>query len=152
MSEFKTIETQEQLDAIVGERIKRERKTIESRYEGYLSPTEVEEKYKGWMSPEEVEEKYKEYLSPEEATKKDARIKNYETDSVKTRIALETGLPYKAVTYLQGEDEASIQKSAESLKSLMGSTGAAPLASTEPTGVNDKDTAIRKMLKDLKGE
>ena len=104
MSDFKVIETQEQLDAIIGERLKRERETIRKEYEGFLSPEDATKKYAGYLSPEDEKKKYSGYLSPEEVAKKDAQIKQYETDSVKTRIAHEAGLSYEAIGFLKGDD------------------------------------------------
>ena len=152
MSEFKVIETQEQLDAIIGERLKRERETIKKEYEGFLSPEDAAKKYEGYLSPEDEKTKYNGYLSPEDAAKKDAKIKAYETDSVKTRIAHETGLSYDAIGFLKGEDEDAIRKSAESLKTLVGSGSVAPLASTEEAVGNATDVALKNTLKGLKGE
>ena len=43
MSEFKPIETQEQFDAAVSDRIKRERETLSRKYENYLSPEQVQQ-------------------------------------------------------------------------------------------------------------
>lgn len=152
MSDFKVIETQEQLDAVLGERLKRERETIKKEYEGFLSPEDAAKKYAGYLSPDDEKAKYKGYISPEEVAKKDAQIKGYETDSVKTRIAHEMGLSYDAVGFLRGEDEEAIRKSAESLKSLVGSTNTAPLASTESSVVGAEDAALKNTLKGLKGE
>lgn len=152
MSEFKVIETQEQLDAVLGERLKRERETVRKEFEGFLSQEDAAKKYAGYLSPDDEKEKYKDYLSPEEAAKKDAKIKGYETDSVKTRIAHETGLSYDAVNFLKGEDEDSIRKSAETLKSLIGANNIAPLASTEPEIAKAQETALKNTLKGLKGE
>ena len=153
MSEFKKIETQEQLEEVLKDRLKRERETVKKEFEGYLSPADVTEKYKGYLSVEDVAAKYKDHLAPEEADKLRSKIKGYETDSVKTRIAHETGLSYEAVQFLRGEDEESIRKSAETLKGLVGTTYTAPLASTEPIGMGDStDAALRNTLKGLKGE
>lgn len=152
MSEFKPIETQEQLDTIIGERLERERKTIRKEYEGFLSPDDAAKKYEGYLSPEDVQKKYEGYLSPEEAAKKDSKIKAYETDSVKTRIAHETGLSYEAIGFLKGEDEDSIRKSAEMLKGLVGAGNVAPLASTEQVLEDKKTAALKNTLKGLKGE
>lgn len=151
MSDFKVIETQEQLEEVLKERLKRERETAKKEFEGYLSPEDVAKKYTGYLSPEEVENKYKGYLSPEDAAKKDAKIKGYETDSVKTRIANEIGLSYNAVGFLRGEDEESIRKSAEALKGLVGAGITAPLANLEQNS-SATDTALRNTLKGLKGE
>ena len=152
MSDFKVIETQEQLDAIISDRLKRERDTIKKEYEGFMSPDDVAKKYAGYLSPDDEKAKYKGYLSPEEAAKKDAQIKGYETDSVKTRIAHEAGLSYEAIGFLRGEDEEAIRKSAESLKALVGNTTTAPLASTEVAMESAENTAIKNVLKGLKGE
>lgn len=152
MSEFKAIETQEQFDAAISELLKRERETVRKEFEGYLSPEEEGEKYAGYLSPDDEKKKYKDYLSPEEVAKKDAKIKGYETDSVKMRIAHEAGLSYDAVAFLKGEDEDSIRKSAETLKSIIGTNNLAPLASTESRVDGTQETALKNTLKGLKGD
>ena len=153
MSDFKAIETQEQLDEVLKDRLKRERDTVLKDFEGYLSPTEIAEKYKDYLSPEDAAAKYKDYLPPEDVAKLQSKIKGYETDSAKTRIALELGLDYKAVGFLQGDDEESIRKSAESLKSLVGANNVAPLASNEAANENKGDAALLQTLRNLdKGE
>lgn len=149
MGEFTPIETQEQLDSIIGERIKEVREKAEKKYEGYLSPEEVTKKYEGYLSPDEVTKKYKGYLSPDEVAAKDAKIKGYESHSVKTRIAHELGLSYESIDFLKGDDEESIRKSAETLKALVGNRIAPPLAShDEPIG-NSVDASLRNMVKNL---
>lgn len=152
MSDFKVIETQEQFDAAISERLKRERETVKKEYEKYLSPEDEAKKYAGYLSPEDVTKKYAGYLSPEEVAKKDAKIKGYETNSVKMRIAHEAGLSYEAADFLKGEDEESIKKSAESLKGILGGSYVAPLASTEVALEAAKDAALKNTLKGLKGE
>lgn len=152
MSDFKVIETQEQLDAILGKRLERERETIRKEYEGFLSPEDAAKKYAGYLSPDDEKAKYRDYLSPEDAAKKDAQIKGYETDSVKTRIAHEMGLSYEAIGFLKGNNENEIKKSAEALKNLVGNTITAPLASTESSVVETENAALKNTLKGLKGE
>lgn len=152
MSDFKVIETQEQLEEVLKDRLKRERETAKKEFEGYLSPEDAAKKYAGYLSPEDEAKKYAGYLSPEEVAKKDAKIKGYETDSVKMRIAHEAGLSYEAAAFLRGEDEESIKKSAESLKGIVGGSNVAPLASTEGNLEAVKDAALRNTLRGLKGE
>ena len=149
---FKVIETQEQFDAAIGERVKRAQETVRKEYEGFLSPEEAAKQREGWLSPEAEKEKYKNHLSPEEAAKKDAKIKEYETNSAKMRIAHETGLSYDAVEYLKGDDEEAIRKSAETLKKMIGANNVAPLASNEQPLEDEKNIALKKTLKGLKGE
>ncbi|MBM6686796.1 DUF4355 domain-containing protein [Faecalicatena contorta] len=153
MSEFKTIETQEQLDAIIADRIKRAQETTRKEFEGFLSPEDAEKKYAGYLSPEAEKKKYAGYLSPEEAAKKDAKIKGYETNSVKMRIAHENGIPYELAERLNGDTEDDIRKDAETMaKYLKKQQGGAPLASTEPSDVDSKRAAVKKMLSGLKEE
>lgn len=152
MADFKVIETQEQLDEVLKDRLKRERESIRKEFEGYLSPEDVAERYKGHLSPEDVQAKYKGYLSPEDAAKLNSKIKGYETDSVKTRIAHESGLGYDAVKFLRGEDEKSIKESADALKGLFNAQNAAPLANPEGHPGSEKDAALRNTLKGLRGE
>lgn len=153
MAEFKAITTQEEFDAAIGERLKREQATVRKEYEGYLSPEEVAKRYAGYLSPDDEKAKYKGYLSPEEAAKKDAKIKGYETDSVKTRIALEKGLPYELASRLSGETEEDIRKDAEGLSRLIGQQkqDPPPLKSSE-TEKGNNDAAYKAMLSGLKGE
>lgn len=154
MSEFKTITTQEEFDAAIGDRLKRERDTVKKSYEGYMSPDDVAKKYAGYLSPEDEAKKYRGYLSPEEVAKKDASIRAYETNSVKMRIAHETGIPYELAGRLSGEKEEDIRKDAEALAKLINAgTPVPPLASTE-RGVsgNENRAAIKGMLDNLKGE
>ena len=150
MSEFKTIETQEQLDAIITDRIKRAQETTRKEFEGFLSPEDAEKKYAGYLSPEAEKKKYAGYLSPEEAAKKDAKIKGYETNSVKMRIAHENGIPFELAERLSGESEDDIRKDAETMAKYLQRKNVPPLASTEPEGIDTKRAAVKKMLSDLK--
>ena len=151
MEDFKPIETQEQFNTMITERLKREREAIEKKFEGYLSPEDVNKKYQGYMSQEDVDKKYKDYLSPEEAAKKDAEIKRYESDSVKTRIAGECGLPLEMAQRLQGSDEDSIRKDAQALAKVIGNVKktVAPLKSTETNQEDAETEALRSMVEGL---
>ena len=137
MSEFEAITTQEQFDQRIGERLKRERETISKKYEGYLSPEDVQKKYEG-------------YLSPEEAAEKDKKIKGYETNSVKMRIAHEHNIPYELAERLTGETEEDLKKDAETMAKFLKAKSVPPLKSTEPGGTDGKRAAVAKMLSDLK--
>ena len=150
MSEFTPITTQEDFDKAIGERLKRERETVRKEFDGYLSPDDVKKKYDGYLSPEAVAQKYEGYLSPEQAAEKDAKIKGYETSSVKMRIAHENNIPYELAERLSGNTEDDIRKDAEIMAKFLKNQNSAPLASTEPEGVDNQKAAVRKMLSDLK--
>lgn len=158
MSDFKTIETQEQLDAIIGERIKREKETLSKKYEGYISPDDFNtkkmeyDKQIGDLNVQLKEANEKIAGHNKEIADRDTKIKAYESHSVKSRIAHEMGLSYDAIDFIKGDDEDTIRKSAESLKALVGSNNTAPLASTEDPMGSAEDAAIKNVLKGLKGE
>lgn len=160
MSEFEAITTQEAFDAAISERIKRERESLAKKYESYISPEENQKKIA------EYEDKLKEAAGKlneasakhdKEIAERDAKIKGYESDSVKTRIAHEIGIPYELSGRLSGDSEDEIRKDAEALLKAIGSTKpVAPLATSEPGGTNlesaAKDAALKKTLAGLKGE
>ena len=114
MSEFKTIETQEEFDAAIKARLDRNTKTVTD---------EVRKSYEGYISPDEAKKLNDQITSlTTQITEKDTSIadltaknKAYETASVKARIAREKGLPYELAERLSGESEEDIAADAESL-------------------------------------
>ena len=152
------INTQEEFDAAISERLKRERETVKK---GFADYDEIKQKYSdGVRRIEELEKSLQEANTKigdlgRDIADKDGKIKGYETDSVKTRIAHELGLSYDAIAFLSGEDEDAIRKSGQTLRALVGSgKGAPPLRDTEEGGGkgSEKDERIKNMLRNLKGE
>lgn len=155
--EFTPITTQEEFDKAISERLKRERETITKKYADY---EELKNKVVDY------EKQIGEYSrSLNEATEKiknhdqivgdlQSKVSKYETDSVKTRIAHEVGLPYELAVRLSGDNEEAIRKDAEGLVKIMGGQPhkAPPLKSTEPASVDTKTAAFKSMLDSMKGE
>ncbi len=167
MSDFVpiTINTQEELNAMFADRAEQARRSEAKKYEGYLSPEDAAKKYEGYLTPEAVAKKYEGYLSPEDAAKKyekylspedadqlNKKIKDYETASVKSRIAHDLGLPYGMDSRLTGTTEEEIKKDAEMLKKLLGPQKAAPLAGESKEAGDSKKEAYKNMLRKIKGE
>ncbi len=153
MSEFKPITTQEDFDTAIKDRLERERKTIEKKYEGFLSPEDVKQKYEGYLSAEDVQEKYKDYLSPELAEAKDKVIKSYQSKEKKVQIAMDEGIPYELAGRISGETEEDMKKDARILATFLKKGNPYPDYDPEPNGNKDgKKTAMKKMLDNLKGE
>lgn len=152
--EFKPIETQEELDAIISERLKRDREARDKKYSGYISEEELNQKTKDYEERISTLEKELKEASDKgknhdaELAERDNKIKAYETRSVKSRVAHELGLSYEAVDFLQGDNEDEIKKSAAKLKGLFKVT-TPPLASTESGTGSDKDAALNKMVANL---
>ena len=147
--EFKVIETQEELDKIIKDRLKRERESAEKRYEGWISP---EDHQKGIDEANKAFDDYKKAHESDEQTIADltAKTKAYETASMKSRIAHEVGLSYDWVSRISGEDEASIRADAEALKKMVGNGPVLPTKNTESgEGAGSANSAYRALLNDL---
>ena len=146
---FTVIETQEQLDAVVGERVARAKEATRKEFDGWISPddlakqtADLNEKMSALDDQIKSLNDEKEALT-QQLTEKDGTIAKYEADSVKTKIAREVGLPYEAVQFLQGDDEETIRKNAESLKDITG-TKVPPLGNPETPPEEDGVVAAFK--------
>ena len=86
------------------------------------------------------------------------KVKKYESDSVKTKIARAAGLPDEMADRLRGTTEEEMKADAESLAKLVSKKDVAPLGDPEPdkgSGGSDddkKNASLKKMLKELKGQ
>ena len=155
---FTPITSQEQLDSVIGERLKRERETVSKKYADY-------EDLKGKVSGYETQigELSK---SLDDANKKisgfdqerqelNSRISAYETASVRTRIALEEGIPYELSGRLSGDTEDAIREDAKLLSQFISKNNTPPpLADTEggKGGSTSGGDPYRKLLDKMKGE
>ncbi|MDO4710629.1 MAG: DUF4355 domain-containing protein [Peptostreptococcaceae bacterium] len=155
MSEFKAITTQEELDLVIGERLKRQEEVLIKKYADY-------EEIKGKNASLENElaemrseiEKSSANTGTLEKTIEEltGKVRSYELSSLRTRYAMENGIPYDLAGRIAGEDEESIQKDAQSLAEFFKSQSPPPpLRNTEPKG-DVMDAAYKNILKGLKGE
>lgn len=148
MPEFKPIETQEALDAIIKDRIERAKKSAADetakKYEGYLSPDDVK-KHTDQITA--LTDKLKE----SETKIADLTAKNsaYEIASVKTKIAHEVGLPYELADRLSGTTEEEIRKDADALSKFAMHPQATPSFSAETPPSASADSAYRALAHDL---
>ena len=158
MSDFKPIMTQEEFDTVIGPRIKREREAVTKEMGASLA--EANQKIAAYEKQiadhgKMMEEANKKIAGHEKTiAEQTTRIKGYESSSVKTRIAHETGLPYEMAARLSGETEEDIRKDAEGLAKVMKlGRQAPPLAETDKAlAGNDTRAGLKKMLNSMKGE
>lgn len=156
MEEFKPITTQDEFDAVIGERLKHEREALAEKYGDYDDLKNKVADYEQQISQMTLaaEDSAKKYAGYEkDLADLQAKVKGYETASVKTRIAHETGLPYELAERLRGEEEADIRKDAEALAKMVGGQtrkAAPPLRDTEPAG-DGKKAAMRAFSAQLAG-
>lgn len=112
MPEFKPIETQEALDAIIDERLAREREKFADYDNLKQSVSNLNETIQTLNGEKATAQKTIDDLN--------GKVKRYETDSVKTRIALSTGLPPEMIDRLRGDTEDDIKQDAETLAKIIG--------------------------------
>lgn len=148
MSEFKPIETQEALDAVIKERIERARKS---------AAEEAAKKYDGWISPEDAKKSadqitaLSEKLKESETKIADLTAKNsaHEISSAKMRIAHEVGLPFELAERLTGSTEEEIRQDADALSRFAVHPQATPDFSSEAPPAASADAAYRALAHDL---
>ena len=137
MSDFTPIETQEQLDKVIGERIRRAEQKAAEKYADYEDLKTQNAGYVTQISQLQTQLQAQADKAKESETSiadLTAKVHQYETASVKTKVALEMGLPYQMASRLTGDDEKAIRADAEAMKQLIGAqVGPAPLGSTEPS-------------------
>ena len=153
---FKTIETQEELDRIIGERIKR----VHEKYADYESLSErVKELEKvkadlltaidgnSQLLQEKdgvISAKYSELAELQKIND------SFKKTQLRTQVAVRNGIPYDLAERLQGDDEESLQADAERLSALIKpQTIVAPMKDTEPVIGDERTASMKQMLKDL---
>ena len=150
--EFKAITTQEEFDRAIQERLNRQKESIEKQYADYAEikarnttlETEV-----GTLKTTLAETNEKVGNYDKDLSALNAKIAGYETANMRTRIALQNGIPYDLAGRLVGDDEESIIADAKKLAELVGNKEPiAPLKNIEPI-IAGKDGAYISLLENL---
>ena len=134
MSEFKAIETQEELDNVIKDRLARNTKNVTAevakKYEGFLSPKELSEKTAGLES--EIEN-LKKQLGEKDTSIADLTAKNtaFEIAAAKSKIAREYGIPEELAGRLSGSSEEEYKADAERLAKFFKSGRTQPMFDSE---------------------
>ena len=154
MSEgFKAITTQEEFDAAVKTRLLREQETLAKKYADYETiktrNTELETEVGQLKTTvSETGEAAKTY--DQTVSELNAKIAGYETASMRTKIALQNGLPIDLADRLVGDDEASIKADAERLAGFVNKKQTPPpLRTTEQPLGEGKDSAYKALLENM---
>ena len=155
MTEFKTIETQEQLDAVIKDRIARAEKKIADGYADYEDLKKAKADYEEQIAALTEQLKAKEEaITGNDATLKDlqAKVREYEMASVRTRIAHDVGLPFEMANRLRGDDEGTIRADAEQMLSYIKTNNSiAPIGAAEAdmSASDPHKSAMQNLLKDI---
>ena len=156
MADFKVIETQEQLDDIIKDRIARAEAKAAEKYADYdelKAKAEDKDKQIAALSSKLEEQSNKKGEYDKQIADLNAKVKEYEAGAVKTRIAHEVGLPYELAKKLEGDTEEAIRADAQSMAKLI-KPAAAPIGSNEPSAQsnNPTDAAFMSMLNSIPKE
>lgn len=143
MSEFKVIETQEELDAIIKARISREREHFKDYEHLKKQVLNLQTENNELRSLAEQRPEFEKQISELQT-----QIKGYETEKIKTNIAVEYGLPINLASRLSGENEDTIRQDAQNLAGLF--KPQAPLPNPENKQIlNTVDQGLSEMLNGL---
>ena len=143
MSEFKPITTQEEFDAAIKGRLSREKDKYSDYDQLKTRVSELEEENVGLKSTIEANNQSK-ADADKQLEDMQKQIAGYETASLRTRIALQHGLPYDLADRLQGTDEESFKVDAERLAGFIKKTQpVAPVRETEPVLEKQKIHCIK---------
>lgn len=157
MADFKAITTQEEFDAAIKDRLDRAERKIREEYKNWTSPDDLKKLADTHKS--EIEnlntahskelEKYAGY--DEKFSQQASRIHELEVSGMKTKIANDMKLPFDAIEFLKGEDEKSIQESAEKLSKLSNTHPSGYVRNTERDTGESKDRVWRDLAAKLPG-
>ena len=153
MAEFTPINTQEELNSVLAPRLQREREAVTKQFQTQIS--ERDEKITGYESQITDLNKQIETLNAQagRVTELEAKVREYETNSVKMRIARETGLPAELADRLSGTDEETMRKDAENLAKLIKGQNVAPMYRQAGEGAGDnKDAVLKDLLAKIRNE
>ena len=144
MTEFKVIETQEQLDAIIKTRLDREK----AKYSDYDTLSEKIKKLETEntsLKQTIAEKETSESTTASKIADLEKDVTTWKQKSLKQQIAMKNGLPFDLADRLQGDSEESLNEDAERLASLVNVKNyTQPLADKEPNiETNSIDAAWR---------
>ena len=149
---FKAIETQEEFDRIITDRLSRQKESFEKQLADYdqlkAAKADLESQVGTLQSTIEQSKAGQEDYS-KQISDLTSKVAGYETANLRTRIALQNGLPYDLADRLVGEDEESIKADAERLSSFVTKQHSAPLKDVEPNIQKDENSAYRKLVDGL---
>lgn len=151
MTEFKVIETQEQLDTIIKSRLDRE-KAKYSDYDTLVEKIKNLETENTNLKQAITDKETSESSTASKIADLEKDVTAWKNKSLKQQIAIKNGLPFDLADRLQGDTEESLNEDAERLASLVSVKNyRQPLADKEPAfkekGV---DSAWRDVVKNLR--
>lgn len=152
MSDFKPIETQDELDQIIESRLARQKEVLESKFADYdqlKTRNEELESENGALKTAAEETKNAAATYDQQIAELNAKVTGYETANLRTRIAVQNGLPLDLADRLVGDDEASLKADAERLAGFVSKTPPVPPLKNNEPPIDGKDGAYKSLVENL---
>ncbi len=163
MAEFIKIETQEEFDERIKERLERQKRTVEEKmkndFAAQLSELEtLRESKKQWETSEAAYKKKAEENEGSIASltsqlaEEQKKVKGYQRNEMRSKIASETGLPVTLAGRIQGETEDEMREDAKALAGVFKANNnkGLPMANLDDKGGSEEET--KEELKSLLGQ
>lgn len=150
--EFTPIETQEQFDAMVKDRVERAKKSAAKEFETQLKDLEqlkesvtAKETEIGTLKAKITDLEAEKKTSGESYQSMQKELSQVKLSALKQRIAIDAGIPLEMADRLNGEDEESIKEDAEKVKGFIGAKHVAPSFKTEEVPTDPTEAGFREM-------
>lgn len=151
MSEFKVIETQEELDKIIKKRLEQKDREVAEQYKDYLSPDDAKAMKADYEKQiQEAQDKLKTF--DETVSTLTKRAETAEVSLLKNKVAIENNVPIKLASRLVGTTEEELKADAQSFMEGLGtrpSGGSEPplhIGSNVPKATNNYDAAMAEFV------
>ena len=154
MSEFKVIETQEELDKIIKKRLEQKDREVAEQYKDFLSPDDVKAMKADYERQiQEAQGKLK--TLDETVSTLTKRAETAEVSLLKNKVAIENNVPIKLASRLIGTTEEELKADALSFMEGLGtkpSGGSEPplhIGSNVPKATNNYDAAMAEFASQI---
>lgn len=142
MSNFEEIKSQEQLDKIISERLKRQKE----KYADYDELLEFKKNSESRFNVlnDEIEQKNREIAQKDKSI--DVLKNDYESlklKNLKVKVAMKNGIPYDLASRLRGSNEDELTEYCRSLKGYF--KVSQPLRNTEPVNVGPYENLVKNL-------
>lgn len=147
MGDFKAIETKEELDKVIQKELEKQKQ------EFVIKKNDLETQV---TNLQKIVDESQTTISEHEKTVSDlnSKISDYQISNLRTKIAVQSGLPLDLAERLQGDDEESLKEDAERFSSFVGNKEkrVAPLKTEEPSLGDGKHQAYKNLIKNTVSE
>lgn len=153
MSDFKVIESQEELDRILKDRLERAEKKAKEEMQGLIDSLKSENA--GLKEENTNYQKQLEGIKEKDVTIStlEGKIESYKKAELRRKVAIENNIPYKLADRIVGDDEESMAEDAKRLAEFVGKKDhVPPLRNYEDKNPDDMDGALKDLLNNLNTE